>query len=228
MSTCWRAAGLPCLQYLQASHKLRIQATSVVGNNVFIRNINSGGISEFVDVRKNEGGEPIPVGRSWKASELRLKSFEDLHKLWFVLLKERNMKNAPLKTKPSHSLPFLSKTFQVQQRSFQHCAIRNTGKKMNIENNHIRVWKRSFSGLTREHHVSSALSNVIGKTTSSRGQITKGIWEYIKKNDLQQPHDRRMIRCDYNLQQIFDGNTEVHMLSMGKLIQQHILEPVSS
>merc|ERR1719347_1064115 len=48
-------------------------------------------LSEFFETPRNRGETKVRVGREWKTDELRLKSNEDLHKLWFVLLKEKNM-----------------------------------------------------------------------------------------------------------------------------------------
>jgi len=49
-------------------------------------------LEEFFELdRSTEEEKPIVYGRGWKASELRLKSWDDLHKLWYVFLKEKNM-----------------------------------------------------------------------------------------------------------------------------------------
>lgn len=48
-------------------------------------------LMEFFDDPKNWGKNEVRVGRSWRLDELRIKSNSDLHKLWYVLLKEKNM-----------------------------------------------------------------------------------------------------------------------------------------
>ncbi|XP_074047090.1 large ribosomal subunit protein uL29m [Macrotis lagotis] len=49
------------------------------------------GLEEFFDDPKNWGEETVKSGAAWTCEQLRCKSNEDLHKLWYILLKERNM-----------------------------------------------------------------------------------------------------------------------------------------
>ncbi|GLV39246.1 mitochondrial ribosomal protein L47 [Carabus blaptoides fortunei] len=74
-----------------------IKHDAIINNSAFTssRNINTSahlnGLMEFFDDKKYWGENEVKTGRSWKKDELRIKSNTDLHKLWYVLLKERNM-----------------------------------------------------------------------------------------------------------------------------------------
>ncbi|KAH8517112.1 hypothetical protein H0E87_005168 [Populus deltoides] len=49
-------------------------------------------LNDFFEFDRGQDDDKLIVyGRSWKASELRLKAWDDLHKLWYVMLKEKNM-----------------------------------------------------------------------------------------------------------------------------------------
>merc|ERR1711916_330302 len=80
---------------------------------------------------------------------------------------------------------------------------------------------------TTVYHVSAELNDVIGTPTSTRAGVVKGIWAYIKQNDLQNPDNRRQINCDYKLRCLF-GQDQVGMFEMNRLVQCHILERVET
>lgn len=69
---------------------------------------------------------------------------------------------------------------------------------------------------------SAALATVVGATPLPRTEVTKKVWEYIKKLDLQDPQNKRMINADANLKTIFGGKAQVSMFEMTKLISNHL------
>jgi chromatin remodeling complex protein RSC6 len=69
---------------------------------------------------------------------------------------------------------------------------------------------------------SSTLGAVIGTTPLPRTEVTKKIWEYIKKNKLQDAVNRRMINADEKLKAVFGGKGKVSMFEMTKLVSNHL------
>jgi upstream activation factor subunit UAF30 len=68
---------------------------------------------------------------------------------------------------------------------------------------------------------SAILAAVIGATPAPRTEVTKKIWEYIKKNKLQDAVNRRMINADEKLKALF-GKAQVSMFDMAKIINAHL------
>jgi chromatin remodeling complex protein RSC6 len=66
------------------------------------------------------------------------------------------------------------------------------------------------------------LSAVVGDRPMPRTEVTKKIWDYIKKNNLQDSKNRRMINADEKLKSVFNGKRQVSMFEMTKLVNQHL------
>ena len=66
------------------------------------------------------------------------------------------------------------------------------------------------------------LAAVVGSAPLARGPLTKKIWDYIKKNGLQDKKNKRQINADDKLKAIFGGKSSVTMFEMTKLVNKHI------
>ena len=68
----------------------------------------------------------------------------------------------------------------------------------------------------------AVLAAVIGEKAAPRTEVTKKIWDYIKKNKLQDAINRRMINADEKLKAVFGGKRQVSMFEMTKLVNAHL------
>jgi chromatin remodeling complex protein RSC6 len=69
---------------------------------------------------------------------------------------------------------------------------------------------------------SSILSAVVGSMPLPRTEVTKKIWDYIKKNRLQDNMNKRLINADEKLRAVFGGKSKVSMFEMTKLVSGHL------
>ena len=68
----------------------------------------------------------------------------------------------------------------------------------------------------------AALAAVVGSKPLPRTEITKKIWQYIKRRGLQDKVNRRQINADDKLLAVFNGRKSLSMFEMTKFVNKHI------
>ena len=82
--------------------------------------------------------------------------------------------------------------------------------------------RKPNAAFMKEMTPSKDLAAVVGAAPLPRTEVTKKVWDYIKKLDLQDPANRRMINADDKLKAVFGGKAQVSMFEMTKLISDHL------
>lgn len=78
------------------------------------------------------------------------------------------------------------------------------------------------AGFMKPLQPDAVLAAVVGDKPLPRTEVVKSLWAYIKKNDLQDPKNRRNINADEKLKPVFGGKKQVNMFEMTKLVSTHL------
>jgi chromatin remodeling complex protein RSC6 len=82
--------------------------------------------------------------------------------------------------------------------------------------------RKPSAAFMKPMHPSASLGAVIGNGAMPRTQVTKKIWQYIKRHKLQDKKNRRMINADEKLKAVFGGRKQVSMFEMTKLVSRQL------
>lgn len=85
--------------------------------------------------------------------------------------------------------------------------------------------EKKNSAFMRPIQVSEALAEIVGHGPMPRTEVTKKIWEYIKKHKLQDEKNKRMINPDQKLSKVLGSPQPIDMFKMTSKVSKHIKEP---
>ena len=85
-----------------------------------------------------------------------------------------------------------------------------------------KVKRKPNAAFMKPMTIGAVLHPIVGTGPLPRTEVTKKVWEYIKKNKLQDAKEKRNINADANLQKVFGGKKTVNMFEMTKMINGHL------
>ena len=85
-----------------------------------------------------------------------------------------------------------------------------------------KIARKPNAAFMRPVTPSATLAEVVGAKPIPRTEVTKKLWQYIKKNGLQDQANRRQINADAKLKAVFGGKSSVNMFAMTKLVSAHL------
>ena len=86
----------------------------------------------------------------------------------------------------------------------------------------VKSTRKPNAAFMKPLNVSAVLAEVVGSNPLPRTEVTKKVWDYIKKHKLQDSVNRRNINADDKLKAVFGGKKTVSMFEMTKLISAHL------
>ncbi|MBI3378561.1 MAG: SWIB/MDM2 domain-containing protein [Nitrospirae bacterium] len=109
----------------------------------------------------------------------------------------------------------------IKKKAAKKKAVKKAVKKV-VKKKKAKTKRKPNAAFMKPMKISSALALVVGDKPIPRTEVTKKLWQYIKKNGLQDKVNRRMINADANLKAVFGGKGKVSMFEMTKLVSKHM------
>ena len=95
-------------------------------------------------------------------------------------------------------------------------------KKISTKTMDTQADRKPNLAFMRPVSISKPLAEVVGSLKMPRSEVTQKVWEYIKKNSLQDSVNRRQINADEKLRVVFGGKTQVSMFEITQLLNEHL------